>query len=554
MVVMRRIWASLWQHPGHLIWIALAYFPFLGMMSVPLTGDQKVYLSTAMEMRQTGNWLRPMLFGETSYYKPPLQYWTTLLGWKIFGFNLWGALIPSALCVVLTAWFIGEIARILHGRRAFVNAGLWFAAALGTATYGFTAQMEIYLVLFYAAAWWAGLRFLTSTHEVTGHRNFNWLYLAFVIAGLAALVKSPLYSVLWVVGFFTYLIISGEWDIFRDKRLYIAWVAGIIAGSSWFIAVLMVDGQRFWSDYVLREQLKKVPNGGGPLSLWAALLYFCIPFTLLILPGLRTIWKRRRSEKIKRFIISWVWAPALFFSVYPYRIKPYLYPLLPMMTLIVDLGYLMEGRSRSYRITTILSGILMLVLTGGLAVVLGRAELVPYWILAGFILVGCLSVVSAVKDWMRGLALCALAGVFFFHAASVSLGEADIAGFRRVVEERPTAEVAMLDESRNIWHEVGLLSVAIGKPISRLVNLDQIADFLQAGGLIVLTEDQLNDNERSIEAKLMGRGDLRNVEVLSWQRWRVRSKFPFKELILHGKRDLPNLDADLHREFKIIYL
>jgi len=108
-----------WRHPGNLIWIALAYLPFLGSFSVPLTGDQKVYLGTALEMRQTGSWLKPILFGAPSYYKPPLQYWATLTSWKIIGFNLWASLLPSVVCVIVTAWLIGEISILLSGDGGF---------------------------------------------------------------------------------------------------------------------------------------------------------------------------------------------------------------------------------------------------------------------------------------------------------------------------------------------------------------------------------------------------------------------------------------------------
>src|SRR3989338_3129366 len=63
----------LWRFPGYLVWAAAAYMIMAGSMSVPLTGDQKVYVSTAMEMREHGQWLQPLLFGEPSYYKPPFQ-------------------------------------------------------------------------------------------------------------------------------------------------------------------------------------------------------------------------------------------------------------------------------------------------------------------------------------------------------------------------------------------------------------------------------------------------------------------------------------------------
>src|SRR4051812_37450503 len=95
---------ALWRHPWHLLWIALVYLPLLGQMSVPLTGDQKVYLNISKEMYEAGSWLKPLLFGQGSYYKPPFQYWATLLGWNVLGYNFWGALVPSVIAVLLTAW------------------------------------------------------------------------------------------------------------------------------------------------------------------------------------------------------------------------------------------------------------------------------------------------------------------------------------------------------------------------------------------------------------------------------------------------------------------
>ena len=78
----------------------LAYMPFAGWMSIPWTGDQKVYLSTALEMQEQKSLLIPYLFGEPSYYKPPLQYWSTLAGFRIFGNTLWGAFLPSAIAAL----------------------------------------------------------------------------------------------------------------------------------------------------------------------------------------------------------------------------------------------------------------------------------------------------------------------------------------------------------------------------------------------------------------------------------------------------------------------
>jgi 4-amino-4-deoxy-L-arabinose transferase-like glycosyltransferase len=552
MNISKQGWGAFWRHPGHILWILPAYLPFLGGMSVPLTGDQKVYLSTALEMRQAGEWLRPLLFGQSSYFKPPLQYWATLLGWKLFGLNFWGALVPSVLCVVLTAWLLGEIAYRLNEKRLFVNAGLWFAATLGTLTYGTTAQMEIYVVLFYAGSWWMGLRFLADPIDA---RDWRWLYGAFAVAGLASLVKSPLYSVFWVLGYLSYLVILGEWELFRSRHLYLAWLLGVILGSAWYVAILAIDRERFVSHYLLQETWeKKEGNGGSPLSLWGALLYFCFPFTPILVLGRKAIRRNRRSGHMLKFALCWAWPPAIFFTFYPYRIKPYLYILLPMLAILVDWIYYRAGRTRAFARVMWLTGVLAAAALGALALVLARSELVEPWIIAGLAGTGLWALFCCARDWMRGLVLCVLAAMLFVRAGAVSLGERDVAGLREAVAARPDAPIAMLDERRNIWHEVGLLSVAIGKPIRRLENLQEAAEFLRAGGLLALSDEQAQDDERVIQAKLLGQGEKRDLVIRPWSRWKPRGRFPFKELIRGGRAGVPDFEERLRRNFGIMQL
>lgn len=543
----------LWLHPAHLIWAALAYLPFLGKMSVPLTGDQKVYLSTAIEMRRAGQWLQPLLFGEPSYYKPPLQYWATLAGWKLFGFGLWGAFFPSFVVALLTAWFLGEIALMLHERRSFVSSGLWFMAALGTATYGMVAQMEIYLCFFYAASWWAALKFLDRPF---GERDRRWLYLAFAIAGVSAWVKSPLYSAFWVLGFWSYLLVSGEWEAFRSKHLWRACALGVAIGASWYAWILSVDGARFWNDYVLRETLEKGGgNSGGPLSIWLALLHFCFPFTLLLFPSLRALWKRRnRSARVMKFILCWSWAPALFFTLYPYRVKTYLFLLVPALALSIDWAYLHQRRSRLFRAFMVATGAVMAVVFAALAFVLARAGLAPDWVLAGFALTGGWALVCGLRDWMRELTLAGVAAVFFFHAACASIGEGDLAGLRGfaagVGRDR---ELAMLDEDRGIWHEVGLISVALARPVRRAASLDEATQVLLAGGALVLSDEQ-SRLMHELDARVTGSGERRELQSVPWTRWKGKAKLPLGDLLWKGRSGVQDFDERTKREFRIIFL
>lgn len=543
----------LWRHPGHLLWAMLAYLPLLGWMSVPLTGDQKVYLSTSMEMLQRDSWLKPYLFGETSYYKPPLQYWATIVGWKIFGFNLWGSLLPSFAAALLTAWLLGEIAGLLSVRRPFINAGLWFMATLGAITYGTTAQMEIYLCLFFAASWWAGLKFLADSYEV---RKSQWLHLAFILAGLGALVKSPLYSVLWVMGYLSYLVVMGEWDLFRQKRLWLAWLSGAAIGALWYLVILKVDGDRFLSDYLLRETWeKKSGNQGTPLSLWIALAYLCFPFTLMLIPSFRSLRRSgKRARGLLRFVACWAWPPALFFTFYPYRVKTYLFVLAPLMALVLDLGYFRGGRTFSFRVWTRISGAIfgvVLILAG---LILFRAGFVPGWVALGFAITGISGWACAEKDWFRGFALAGLAAVFFFRVGAVWIGEKDLAPLREIASAHPGAAMAMIDENKNVWHEVGLLSVALGRQMERLSGEQEAAVFLRKGGLLVLSDEQVAADQARIAEMLRVGGESRRLVAKPWPRFRAKTKFPVKDLILHGRAGVPDFERNAMREFGVLGL
>src|SRR5947207_3063788 len=92
------------KFPWMILWVFSAYFIGIWKFSVPLTGDQKVYINHSMEMWLSGNWIYPSLFGQHSYYKPPFQYWLTLIGCNVFGFNLFGTMIFSVIFASITAW------------------------------------------------------------------------------------------------------------------------------------------------------------------------------------------------------------------------------------------------------------------------------------------------------------------------------------------------------------------------------------------------------------------------------------------------------------------
>jgi len=73
------------------IWLPI-YTALLGFTlnnTLPIKGDESFYIASSIEMLESGEYLVPDFYGELRFQKPPLTYWLTLLGYKIFGINLW---------------------------------------------------------------------------------------------------------------------------------------------------------------------------------------------------------------------------------------------------------------------------------------------------------------------------------------------------------------------------------------------------------------------------------------------------------------------------------
>lgn len=490
--------------------ILFAYAFGLWWYCVPFTGDQKLYLSTAMEMWEHGEWLYPLLHGQHSYYKPPFQYWATLLSWKIFGFGLFGAYFPSALAVVGTATFAGWIARELGLKKS--AAPLWFAGCAGTLTYGASVQMEIWIVFFYAGAWALALRYLRT-------QKTAWLYGAFAINGVAALVKSPLYSAIWIAGWMLYLILSGRSREFLRPRFWGATVLTILIAAPWFIFILLTDRENFWNFYVLRETVSKRGGNGSTIPhLWADFSTFSVPYLFLLPAAWAGLWRKRHSKsKEILFLISYFALPAIFFSLFPYRTETYLYILMPGVAIALDQGLETYSGSLSKFLKWSLrvNGVVVALLAAVVSFLFFRAEMIPLWTAGLILTTGLLFFVRSWTDRFEfkqrlSLAFSGLTLIFMIRMGSLVLGEGDIRGLRQAVANTRASKICLLDEDGNIWSERGLFAIALGIPAVRASDLNEFKTALNQGSLGILNESQASTqlpqlNDRSSQ---------------SWWRWK----------------------------------
>lgn len=538
-------------HPGYLIWAAIVYGLFLSHLSIPITGDEKQYLSIAVEMFEKKSWLKPLLFGEPSYYKPPLHYWLSVMSLRVFGYSLWAALVPSALAALGTAFFLGEISLRLNERRELVRSGLWFMASIGAITYGVVAQMEIDLCLFLTAAWWAVLKWVSEPIET---RSDRYLYLAFTFAGLLSLVKSPLYFGLWGSGLFIFMLISGEWESFRSRHLYGAALWGLIVGASWYVVVLLIDRDRFWADYFVRETFaKNQGNHTAPYQIWVALSYLSLPMTLLLFPSIRIMLRRRRAAALFRLSISWALPIALFFTVFPYRVNTYLVVLVPVIALITDWGTIHDRKSRIVRALFSATAFLFANLFIALAAIVFKTGLFPSEFALALFAAALVYFFSVYRSSARSLLVSSLFGATIILALVGMAGKQDLAGLRLVLANQSRSKpVAMLDLERDIWHDVGMVSLAVERPIRRLQSLEEAADVLARDGILIFSEKQFAEHFENFSSKWSDRHDSRRVHIENWVRWGRRKEVKIARALRENKADA--VRASLVREYKIIWL
>ena len=103
--------------------LALLYLAHIGTR--PLANpDEGRYASIGAEMLRTDEWIVPHLNGLIYFEKPPLGYWLTALGEKIFGVTLFGARFFNALATLLTCLVLYVFCRRFLSKKVGLYAAI----------------------------------------------------------------------------------------------------------------------------------------------------------------------------------------------------------------------------------------------------------------------------------------------------------------------------------------------------------------------------------------------------------------------------------------------
>ena len=163
--------------------------------------------------------------------KPPGALWLQALSARIFGFNSWALLLPSAVCGALAVWFLMLTVRRAWGRTAGVVAGVALALTPAIVAVSRSNNPDGTLVLAVVLAAWAVQRGI-------GDGRIRWILLAGVCCGFGFLTKLLAAGLVMPGLWLAYLLAApGAWRT-RVFHCLAGAAAFFVVAFGW---VLMVD-------------------------------------------------------------------------------------------------------------------------------------------------------------------------------------------------------------------------------------------------------------------------------------------------------------------------
>ncbi|BDB20637.1 undecaprenyl phosphate-alpha-4-amino-4-deoxy-L-arabinose arabinosyl transferase [Pseudomonas sp. CYM-20-01] len=330
--------------------------------------DETRYAQISQEMLQTGNWVAPHFMGIRYFEKPAGGYWLIALGQAVFGQNLFGVRIASALTTGLSVLLAYLIARRLWNdpRKSFACALLYLSFGLVAGQAGYSnldPQFTFWVNLSLVALWFA----LDSATL----RGRLW---AWVVVGLACamgfMTKGFLALALPVLIAVPYMLWQRRLgELLRYGPL--AMVVAVLVCLPWALAIHLQEPD-FWRFFFWNEHIRRfsADNAQHVRPWWFFLPIIAVsslPWAGLLPTTLRKTWQEKRQPAIT-FLALWLLLPLGLFSLSRGKLPTYIMPcLLPLALLMghtmIDL--VKQGKAR----TICLNGLFNFVI--GMAAMIG---------------------------------------------------------------------------------------------------------------------------------------------------------------------------------------
>ncbi len=320
--------------------------------------DETRYAQISQEMLLTGDWVAPHFMGIRYFEKPIAGYWMIAIGQALFGDNLFGARIASAVSTGLSV-----ILAYLITRRMWNDPRKSLAAALLYMSFGLVAGQAGYSNLDPQFTLWVNLSLVAlwfALHAQTMRpRLLAWATLG-LACGMGFMTKGFLAWLLPVLIALPYAL----WQRRLGELLRYGLVAvgvAILVSLPWVLSIHAQEPD-FWRFFFWHEHIRRfaAENAQHTRPWWfylPILLVSSLPWAALLPGTLLQAWKDKR-QAATGFLLLWLLLPLAFFSLSRGKLPTYIMPcLLPLAVLMGHtlIERVSAGQGRGVRLNSLLN-------------------------------------------------------------------------------------------------------------------------------------------------------------------------------------------------------
>ncbi len=280
--------------------------------------DEGFYGVSAYEMAQKNDWIVNTTQWQPDYYnlKPPLSFQAIILGYKLFGYTVFGfrfqCLFSVFLLMVVVTWWMKK-------RHGFLSSAVTLALLVANLIYyeRTSDSDELYWLL----------SAVSMLFMLDSERDVRYLYGTAFFFSLSFLDKS-FHALIIPLICFAYLVFTGRLRLLKPKHYLVIFALAVLPVAAWAGVRYLRDGTAFFQAMISEDVVGTIAISGSPWYFYLADLAANPAVAAAAVLGVAALayklLHKGRLTPEQAGLLAWMILPVLFFSFFGYKLHHYI--------------------------------------------------------------------------------------------------------------------------------------------------------------------------------------------------------------------------------------